>query len=229
MPKAVTAKLMLLFTCVGVLAACATTDANRLPAISPEGLVLMPDSKVSALYLRPGASFGEYEEFGVTDCEVAFRKNWLRDQNSGTLDISNRMTQRDVDKIRDTLSEHCEAAFRAALEKEPAYKVVEEFAEGERVLVLRPSIVNLDINAPDNMSAGRTRSYTTSAGEMTMILELLDATTGELLARATDKRRAPDTGRMQWTNSVTNKVEADRILNSWARQLRAALDRATSH
>ena len=223
MRNVVTTKFAVLLTWLGFLTACATTE---MPATSPEGLALQPDTKVGALYMRPGAVLKDYDEFGVTSCNVAFRKNWLRDQNSQRLDLSSRVSQRDVDKIKDTLSEHCEAAFRSALQEEPAYKLVDEFADGEQVLVLRPSIVNLDINAPDKMSAGMTRSYTTSAGEMTLILEVLDATTGELLARVIDKKRGLDTGRLEWTNSVTNRAAADRALKGWARQLRTALDSA---
>lgn len=223
MRNAITMKLLALLGCVGILTACATTE---MPATSPEGLVLQPDTKVGALYMKPGASLKGYDEFGVTDCQVAFRKNWLRDQNSQRLDLSNRVSQRDVDRIKDNLSERCEAAFLSALQEEPAYKVVEEYSDGEAVLILRPSIVNLDINAPDTMSAGMSRSYTTSAGEMTLILEVLDATTGELLARAIDKKRGLDSGRLEWTNSVTNRADADRALNAWGKQLREALDRA---
>ena len=223
MSKAITIKLMTLVLGVGLVTACATTE---YPETTPEGLVLQPESQVNALYMKPGASLKGYNEYGVTDCQVAFRKNWLRDQNSQRMDLSDRVSQRDVDRIKDKLSEHCEKAFRSALLEAPAYKIVEDFSGGGQVLILRPSIVNLDINAPDTMSAGMSRSYTTSAGEMTLILEVSDATTGELLARAIDKKRGLDTGQLQWSNSVTNQADADRALNGWARQLRAALDRA---
>ena len=93
-----------------------------------------------------------------------------------------------------------------------------------QVLVLSPSIINLDINAPDTMSAGRSRSYTTSAGEMTLSLEVSDATTGEVLYRIVDRKRSRDTGRMEWTTSVSNKAEAERTLNRWADLLRQGLD-----
>ena len=36
--------------------------------------------------------------------------------------------------------------------------------------------------------------------------------------------RGSDSGRMQWTNGVTNRAEADRILRRWAEQLRKGLD-----
>jgi hypothetical protein len=88
-----------------------------------------------------------------------------------------------------------------------------------------PAIINLYITAPDKMSAGISRTYTTNAGEMTLDMEVHDSITGELLARVVDKQRALDTGRMQWTTSVSNAADAQRAVDVWAKQLRDGLDR----
>ncbi|GAB5449817.1 MAG: hypothetical protein Hals2KO_01450 [Halioglobus sp.] len=218
-----TRKLGIFLAATVMLAAC----ASQVPQETPDGLVLQPDSRLQDVYLLPGADLKEYSEFGVTDCRVAFRKNWLRDQNNSRLDISNRVTQKDVDRIKDKLGEQCEHYFRAALQASPAYTLVDEFNQGEAVLVVRPAIVNLDISAPDTMSPGMTRTYTTSTGEMTLHLELVDGTTGQVLARVIDRERSPNMGRLQWTNGVTNKADADRALSRWAQALRQALDSAT--
>lgn len=178
--------------------------------------------------MRPGAVLSDYEAYGLAECEVAFKKNWLRNQNNSRVDLSNRVTQKDVDRIKDTLSAECSTQFRAALEQAPPYKLVDSFNNGERVLVLRPAIINLDISAPDVKAAGMQRTYTTEAGEMTLLLELVDGTTGEILVRVVDRQRDRDTGRMQWTNSVSNRAEAQRVLRRWSEQLRKGLDRVTS-
>ena len=143
------------------------------------------------------------------------------------MDLTRRVTQEDVDKIKDSLGEECTRFFRESLEEAPPSNLVDEFDNGEAVLILRPAIINLDINAPDTMSPGINRTYTTSTGEMTLSLELFDGTTGQALARIVDRRRAPDMGRLQWTNGVTNKAEANRTLKRWADNLREGLDRAT--
>ncbi len=64
------------------------------------------------------------------------------------------------------------------------------------------------------------RTYTTQAGEMTLVLELLDGTTGETLVRIVDCYRSSQTTGVQWSNSVTNQAEARRVLSRWAGQLR---------
>jgi hypothetical protein len=114
--------------------------------------------------------------------------------------------------------------FRQTLE-DGGYEVVDESAED--VLLVRPAIINLDVNAPDTMRAGRSRSYTSSAGEMTLYIEIYDSVTGDLIAKALDRRA--DTSRQgfyTWTNSVTNKSAAKRILKGWADILLDALNEA---
>lgn len=223
--KITTTKTLLVAACITTLAAC-TTSGEQAPVVSHDGLTLVPNTKFQEVYRLPDADLSSYTEVGIAPCKVAFKKNWLRDQNSSRMDLSSRVTQKDVDKIKDSLSEACEEQFRAALQEDPAYNLVDAFDDGEQVLVLHPSIINLDINAPDTMHAGRSRSYTTSSGEMTLSLELSDATTGETLARAVDKRRGLDTNHLQWSNSVTNRADANRILKRWATILREGLDEA---
>jgi len=210
---------------VALLAGCA---ANPTPTTTHDGLVLETSVRYAEVYRKPGASLASYKAFSLEPCTVAFRENWLRDQQRNRVDLSRSVTRQDVERIRETLAGDCDGAFRSALLREPAYTLVDDSSQDPVVLVLRPAIINLDIAAPDTLSAGSSRSYTTSAGEMTLVLEMRDATTGETLVRAVDRKRAPDRGSLQWTNSVTNRADADRALRHWADRLRQALDAATA-
>ena len=214
--------VLMLFV-VALITAC----APQPPQQTADGLQLRPDSKFQQVYLLPAVDFSAYQELGLSSCEVSFRKHWLRDQNDSRVDLSKRVTQEDVDKIKDQLGEECDKYFRAALLESPAYALVDNFDNGEDVLVVYPSIRNLDISAPDTMSTGMSQSYTTTAGEMTLQLELRDGTTGQVLGRVADKRKDVDSGRMQWTNSVTNRAAAERILKRWAAMLREGMDAVT--
>lgn len=207
-----------------ILSSCATVSP---PTETHDGLVLVPNTRFAQVFMRPGADLSSYTAFGLTPCQVAFRKNWQRDQNQSAINLNSRVTQEDVTRIKDRLGAECDSTFRAALEQAPPYTLVEQFSNGEHVLVLHPSIINLDIAAPDVMAPGRQRTYTTEAGQMTLVLEGVDGTTGEILVRVVDRRRAMDTGRLQWTNSVTNQADARRILNRWASQFREGLDEVT--
>ena len=82
--------------------------------------------------------------------------------------------------------------------------------------------------APDVSTASYTRSYTDSAGSMTLKLELYDSETGDLLAVASDRRQAPHRGYMQWTNSISNKADARQMFRNWAKALNKRLQEATA-
>ena len=62
--------------------------------------------------------------------------------------------------------------FTEELQDKGGYQVVE--TAGPDVLVLRPALVNVEVNAPDIMSAGVNATVVRSAGQMTLFLELWD-------------------------------------------------------
>ncbi len=93
------------------------------------------------------------------------------------------------------------------------------------VLLLRPAIIDLDINAPDRPTAGRSRTFTASAGAATLFIELFDSVNGTIIGRAIDRQAARRAGgRMSWSNGVTNSAEARRMFRHWADVLRDFLD-----
>ena len=212
---------------VALIAACSTTGSvnKALPAATEDGLTLIPARHVDALYWREGATLAPYTAVKLTECTVAFRKDWLRSQNSGRTSVSTRVQPEDMERIKAALADEFEKEFTKVLEN-AGYSVVDE--AGDNVLLLRPAIINLDVSAPDLQTAGTVRTYTASAGEMTLYVELYDSVTGAKIGQALDRQRATDTGHFSYSNRVTNRAEADRILRKWAGLLVDALDEAKS-
>jgi hypothetical protein len=122
------------------------------------------------------------------------------------------------------MSEEFRVVFTEVLE-DGGYPVVEE--AGDDVLLIRPAIVDLNPNAPDINRAGMTKTYVRSAGDMTLYVELYDSQTGDMLAKALDKRAdGRNSDYYTWANSASNKAAADRILKGWANILLEALNAA---
>ena len=202
---------------VGLLACGAALAAtSQLPAVSPDGLRLVPQSKVSAFYLLDGADFSGYRQLAILDCQVAFRKNWKRDQNSFRVDDG------DMARIKSDLA----AQFKEVFVRELSAKgeTLTTIA-GPDVLILRPAIVDLDVAAPDTMEPGA-RSFSASAGRATLVLEFYDSVSGELLARGMDAEAAGSSGRVTVRNGVTNRRDAEMVLSRWARTLATFLENA---
>ena len=201
---------------------CAS-PSETVPTTTPDGLDLVRSDKHSAVYAKPEAQLDIYDEFAIVPCEVAFRKNWQRDYNSSHRSSGQQIKERDIDRIKRELGEECTAFFTDALSEEPSYNLVTEWQQGQDVLLVRPNIVNLNITSPDVSSPSMTRSYSASAGSMTLYLELIDAETSEVLVRAYDSKADPDSF-VNYANKITNRQAADRMLKNWATRLREAMD-----
>jgi hypothetical protein len=186
--------------------------AEALPETTIQGLHLVPDTKLGAVYLKEGADFSSYESVYLLDCQVAFRKNWKRDQNRYN---SHKVSDKDIAKIKDFLGNECKSVFTSQL-IDTGTSIAQSI--DNNVLVVRPAIINLDVIAPDT-KATRTTSFTTSAGSMTLFLEVFDGVTGDLLAQVTDPQKSRDYGSLRVTNGITNKSDARRILKKWAETL----------
>jgi Protein of unknown function (DUF3313) len=204
-----------------VLHGCQTTGKpNALDDLSvQEGLVRVEHKGVDSVYRRPEARMGVYSKLLLRPISVEFAKNWDPKKSGSAL---YDMHEPDREKIKRELAEVFAEVFKRELEK-GGYPLVTQ--TGADVLEMQAAIVNLYITAPDvSMEvAGRSKVYTSDAGHMTLIMQLHDSVTGQLLARAYDSR---DSGSdmWQWSNSVTNTAEAKQIIGAWARALRKALD-----
>lgn len=188
------------------------------PEISHDGLHLVSGADVALLYVKPGADFSVYEEFLMLDAYVAFKKNWQRDTKVGGRRVSNK----DMEKIKGEASELLHESFKKELDQVGGYKFVDN--AGDKVMVLRPALIDLEITAPDIPVAGRVTSYVASAGAATLYLELFDSVSGEILARLVDRRAMTDYGMARWASSVSNRADANRMFRRWAKKLRLAMD-----
>lgn len=198
----------------------AAVRAADYPDVTVEGLPRVASERLDAVYWRPGVTLSGYDRFMLEPCEVAFRRNWQRDQNTNRGNF--RVTADDMARIRSDLADVFETAFVRELAEEGNYPLVEDAAEG--VLLLRPKIIDLDVFAPDLLVPNRIVTLTMEAGRMTLQMDLIDAASGQLIGRVIDRRRARMNQPLMVTNRVTNRAEADRIISSWARILRRALD-----
>jgi hypothetical protein len=184
------------------------------PPATWNGLELTQNKALDIFYKKPGATLSAYRRIMLDPVEVNFRKNWTPDPR--------RVSNSERERIRTELSEAARAVFRKELEEKGGYTFVTESAPD--VLRVTAALTDLYIAAPDTMSAGRSRTYTVSAGEVTLLAELRDSDSGDLLAVAADRGQARNTGYMQWTSGATNAAEARALLTAWAQLLRKGLD-----
>jgi hypothetical protein len=203
-----------------VAAESSAHEHGKLPEVSHDGLHLVRTKGLAGVYVKPGANLGQYNKLAILDCFVSFKKHWRRDQ----IDSEHVASPKQMEEIKQRLAKAFHEVFVKELQDKGHYPVVT--SSGHDVLVLRPAIINLDIEAPDSLSEVDQMTFSASAGQMTLYLELYDSVTSDILARIIDPESGQGMGRIQWQNEVTNKAEADKILKKWADILRKHLDEA---
>ena len=195
---------------------------GSMPTTSYDGLELVPDSKAAAAYVRPGADFSGYDQILLLDCYVAFNKDWQKNYNRDSRSLSRKVSDSDVTRMKEGMAELFKDVFVEELSEKGGYTLSETPAEN--VLLIRPAIIDLQVTAPDTRSAERSYTFVNSAGAATLYIELYDSVSGEILARAVDRKAGRDYGRMEWSTSSSNRAEARRIVRRWAGWLREGLD-----
>ena len=199
--------------------------AKSEPAeVSIEGLNLIDKDRRGEIYAAEGVEWSEYTQIKLDPATVSFTKNWKRNQNRYD---PFKVRDQDVEQIKTKLSELFNEVFSEELSVKGGYTLTESI--GADVMILVPRIVDLDIAAPDTRNnPGMTTSYVDSAGRMTLILEIYDSQSGDLVAKASNRQDAPRYGYARWANSVSNTAEARRMLQRWATMLIERLDEAKS-
>ncbi|MEZ5501108.1 MAG: DUF3313 family protein [Halioglobus sp.] len=222
MHKRILVSLVLAFFVAG----CATgpTGTTGYPPVSPDGLHLVPGTTLAAVYMKPGASLSQYDKIALLATYVSFAKNWQQDYNEDAT-FQNQVTDQDMQRIRDNVAIQFNQEMIKVLTADGRQIVT---TGGSGVLILRPAIINLEITAPDLMTPGMEQTFVTSAGSMTLYLELLDGKTGDLIARVIDPEAADDVGMATIANGVTNTADFDRIVQHWAQILNAHLASITA-
>ncbi|TPH13480.1 DUF3313 family protein [Litorilituus lipolyticus] len=217
-------KSFAIILCASLAIGCSSTNPSNAPQVSEDGLNLKLSTRSTIAYKKSGVDFSTYNQVQIMPSTVAFKQNWMRNYNRSTASISTRVKDSDVIRIKQSMATMLDEIFIEEFNKGTGYSVVSE--PSANTLLIKPSIIDLDVNAPDLSTASRTRTYTQDSGEATLFLEIYDSVSGEILARVIDAQGGRDNGFYQWSTRVSNRADARRIIRGWAQKLRTKFDEA---
>jgi hypothetical protein len=200
----------------------AYASKEKLPEVSSDGLHLVKSKEAAIVYVKPGATLAPYSKVKLIDCTIVFQKNWQRDYNLSEVGIAGQVSDKDAEEIKTKLAAEFKKEFTKVLTKE-GHEVVDDTGPG--ILIVRPALINVDINDPQTMASDFSRTWIRSAGEMTLYMELYDSADSTLLARVIDPQ-ADNSPVAQMGGVVANRAAADRILTHWAELLAKHLGNA---
>ncbi len=208
------------------VAGCATTPPPTLQTgpdaeVTVDGLVRVDNAVVALAYRKPDMDLTPYTRFMLDPVEVAYQKDPGDRRRSGVAGANDNFALRPSQM--ETLKRIFQEAVVEALTKDDGYELTTE--PGPDVLRIKASLLDLVVSVPTQPD-GRRRNFTRSYGLVSLILELRDSQSGEILARAADRRdptRDTSAGLAEVSPTFV-RVDTRRLFEHWANLLRERLD-----
>ena len=159
------------------LALCACGAFAQVAADAPdEGLVRMPSSREAAVFRSPDVGFTQYKRLMFDRVSVSFVTGWIRNHP--------KVTEADTERVRSRAAKGFEDELMRELVKRGRYALAE--APAPDVLRVKARIAGFDQTDPNAGLDPGVRSFSRTAGKMTLIVELYDASSGVLVGRVVD-------------------------------------------
>ena len=205
--------------CVLPLVCGAQSEGND-DATTHDGLVQVKKANFANVWIKPGVDTERYTkilpvgvDFHYRDVPEAPRTSSAR-ARSGTQEFPIEENSRA--RVEEIMAE----VFLEELGETDNFTITDE--PGPDVVIVMGGLYDVVSNVPpDNI--GQSRIVLSRVGEATLVLQLEDSTSREVLARVVERRGA-DPVFAQESNRVTNTAEVRRLARTWARTLRNGLD-----
>lgn len=207
-----------------IIAGCATSTPTIQSGPDAEtthdGLVRVNNSAFQRAWVDPTIDLSRYNKILPGGAEFEFRA--VRDTGRSAMRRSNTTEFPISEADRQRLKDMADEIFNEELRKSERFTMVD--SPGPDVLVVRGAMLDIVSNVPPE-TVGRSEIYLSRVGEATLVLELVDSTSGETLARAAERGAAQPAGnRGVRSSGPANTAEVRRLFRRWAVRLREGLD-----
>jgi hypothetical protein len=195
--------------------------ASGKGSVTPDGLHLVKWEPFRVTYVKPGADLARYDKVLVQEVTVSYKTPPRPGRGGGDAIDPNYALP---DSALQSLRRHFHSEFVKVLAQSENFSVAS--SAGPDVLLISGHIVNLKIAVPPMRDQEPDETdYTSSSGQMTLILEARDSKSGEPLVRV-GQARAIEMSDGGWYRSdpVSNSAAVRQMFRSWAELLRRELD-----
>ena len=178
--------------------------------------------------MHPDADFTQYDKLYLWDADFQYRDVGPARRTRSTM-MSTRHREFGIsDADRQKFEEVVSEAFVKEIQKAKKFKLVDDV--GPNTIIMRGGALDIISKVPPE-TVGRSEIYLASIGEATLIFELLDAETGDVLAVVAERRAMGGRpGGMDMMTMPTNSVTVIADVRRWstraASKLRSELDKA---
>ena len=179
-------------------------------------------------WVNPKADLSRYESLYLWEAEFEYRDVGPA-QRTRTTVMNTRQREFGISEEGRTAFEKAVAeAFVKEIQKAKNLRVSDEM--GPHTLIMRGAVLDIVSLVPPEY-AGRGDVYLASIGEATLVVELIDADTGEIVAAVSERRRIESgTGQIDRFSMSANRATVIAEVRRWASRaaskLRKELDKA---
>jgi hypothetical protein len=189
--------------------------------VTADGLVRVEKSVADAAWVKPDFDLTPYKKLMIVSAGVSFKKLKPVNQYQARKESQFPVSQENQQKFKDVMKEE----FTKELSKLKRYEIVDK--PGPDVLTLVGAVIDVVSNVPPDVDtakfAGRGGVFLTDVGEATLIIELRDSESNEVLGRAADRRAAESPFAFE-VNNVTAWTQVHVLAQAWASTLRKRLE-----
>ena len=206
-----------------VVAGCATDPSIQSGPNAEttfDGLVRIDNARFAGAWIDPDVDLKKYTKIIPGGAEFEFRNvqkmsaSAARRSNEKEFWISDTNKQRLVDTVTEVFTEE--------LQKSEHFTVTDE--PGPDALIIVGGLHDIVSQVPPE-DVGRSEVWLRSVGEATLVIELRDSLSNEVVYRAVERRAAELAGnQMIRANTATTWAEVRRWARRWAVRLREGLD-----
>lgn len=194
--------------------------------VTADGLYRVDNSLMALAYVKPDMNLQGYTKFMLDPVSVAYQKDpHGRRRSMGGGQENFALSPSQMNNLKTWFQEE----VVEALTEDGGYELVD--APAPDVLRIATALLDLVVKVPTQQTAAPTRAVTRSTAEVTLMVELRDSESGEILARVAD-RRDPTGSSMNENFSYVSPsyVQADmrELFKFWAGIMRARLDEVTT-
>jgi hypothetical protein len=203
---------------IGACASEPTLQQGPDAEMSFDGLIKVDNSRMTSAWVKPDLNLSEYSKILPANAGIEYRavKSVSRVGRRTSSASEFPLNEKQKEKVEAAIS----GVFREELAKSQNFTLATEPAADTLIVV--GMILDLVSNVPPD-PMGRGDIYLTKVGEATLVLEIKDSQSGEIFARAVDRRAIAPNVAVRST-PVSNLSELRRQARKWASLLVKRLD-----
>lgn len=196
-----------------MLQLCVPSGAQAAAPVNYEGLVEVRVATLDHAQIRPDVVFSVYSGIILDAVRVAYR---TPDRSQQEFPLDDEQKQRFDDAL--------DRAFISELTRLQNLQLVTQ--PGRDVLRLRIRVQDVTATVPPRSvgNVGRANIALQAVGEVTLVLELFDSRSGEILARAVDTKAIEGAAMAQDGGMVTRWEGVEQLCARWASTTRTRLE-----